>query len=762
MRPQYILILLFILLLGACKPTKYVPENEYLLSDVKINFEELEMNPSDLKPYLKQKPNLKILGLFKFHLGLYNMSGSNMDRWWNRWFRRIGEEPVVYDEFLVERSAQELQKYLNNKGYLYADVEDTTIFLERKHKAKVIYDVTPNKPFTILDHKERIDDPNIKSLVDADSANTLIKDGDNFDVDILNQERDRITNLLRQKGYYNFSRDYIYYMADSSIQPLSIVDTLILRNPTIVNALNQKVESTHLQYTIRDIYFITDFDPQKALKEPSTYYEAFDTTEYNGLKILYQDKLKIKPLILSVNNLIRRGELFNYRNVERTHALLAAIPIIRYVNIRFNENKTIEPTLDCFIQITYAKSQGYSFDIEGTNQSGNIGAAINLGYNHKNLFKGGEMFNTKLSVARETQTGLKDKTAFNSDELGFETSLLYPRFLFPFLSNYFVDNIKSNTNFKASINFQRRPDYERYIASLGTQYNLKNKSNWSHQFIFPDLNYVSIPFMTDTFKQYINPTFLKYSYENHVILGAGYNVAFNDQEIRKYRDSKYFRIGFESSGNFMYLYNQIAGTTRPENGYNFLGIKYSQYVKFDLEGTYNRRIDDKNAIVYHAAFGLGLPYGNSDVLPFEKRYFGGGANGVRGWQVRQLGPGIFKEANSIYMNKTGDVKLQFNLEYRFKLIWVVEGALFSDVGNIWTIRDYNEDQPGGVFRFNSFYNQLAMAYGIGARLDFSFFVFRVDLGIRGYDPARPAGNRWVSSPSFTNDMVLNLAIGYPF
>lgn len=750
------------LFLSACKSTKYVPENEYMLSDIKINSEELDMNPADLKPYLKQRPNLKILGILKFHLWLYNLSGSNQDKWWNRWVRRIGEEPVVYDEFLTGRSTEEIEKFLKNKGYLHAEVEDSTIFYKNKKKARVIFDITPNDPYVILDHNLRIDDGHIKSLVDADSSNTLIEEGDNFDIDILNQERLRITSLLRQKGYYNFSKDYMYYMADSSIQPLSIVDTLVLKNPTVVNELNQRVETSHLQYNIRNIYFITDFDPQKALKEAGSYYNTFDTLDYKGFKILYQEKLKIKPVILTINNLIKKGALFNYRNVERTHALLAAIPIIKYVNIRFSENLTIEPTLDCFIQITYSESQGYALDIEGTNQSGNIGAAVNLGYTHKNLFRGAEMFNAKFSVARETQTGLKDKTAFNSDELGFETSVLYPRFLFPFISNRFVDNFKSNTNFKSSFNFQRRPDYERYIASIGMQYNWKGKSNWSHRFDILDWNYVSIPFMTDTFAQYIDTTFLRYSYENHVILGMGYSITYNDQNIRKYRDSKYFRFGIESSGNSMYAYDKIFNTPVSSGGYDFLGIKYSQYLKFDLEGTYNRRIDDKNTVVYHAAFGLGFPYGNSDVLPFEKRYFGGGANGVRGWQVRQLGPGTFNDDQTIYMNKTGDVRLQFNLEYRFKLIWVVEGALFADAGNIWTIRNYEDDQPGGVFKFDSFYNQMALAYGIGARLDFSFFVFRLDLGIKGYDPASVSNSKWVSSPSVRDDMALHLAIGYPF
>lgn len=771
MSKNILVIFVVILVLGACKSTKYVPENSYLLSDVRIESKNLDLNTAELKSYLKQSPNLKILGLFKFHLGLYNMSGSNLDKWWNRWFRRIGEEPVVYDKYLTDRSRDEILKYMHNKGFLYATVKDTTIFNNNTMKAKVLFNVMPKKAFTIIEHHKNIKDKNIKSLIDADSLNSYIKEGSNFDIDELNKERDRIARLLRTNGYYNFSRDYIHYVADSSQKAFSIVDTLVLKNPTRINALNQRVETPHLQYTIRDVYIITDFDPQQAIKQQQKYYESFDTVDYEGFKILYRDELHIKPVILKINNLIYPNALYNYKNVERTHALLASIPIIKYVNIRFAENPTIEPTLDCYIQITQSESMDYSINIEGTNQPDiggtggtniNIGAAINLNYTHRNLFRGGEMYNAKFSYGRETQSSLEDDRNFNSDEFGFESSLLYPRFLFPFLSKKVYDNFKSNTNFKMAYNYQDRPDYNRHIAGVGMQYRWKGKSNWSHTFDILDLSYISVFDESQAFLDYVEGTFLRYSYQDHVILGMGYKLTYSDQNTKNFRDSRFLRLGLESSGNTLYGINNLTGAKKNSDGsYEFVGVNYSQYVKFDFEGIFNRRIDPKNTIVYHASIGVGVPYGNVNDLPFEKRYFGGGANGVRGWQVRSLGPGVYKAEEVDYLNQSGDIRLLANVEYRFKLIWVVEGALFSDVGNIWTINN-KTSQPGGYFQINNFYKQLAMAYGIGARFDFSFFVFRLDLGIKGYDPVRETPNRWVSSPSFSQDMTLHLAINYPF
>ena len=757
------LLILVLVLLGACKTTKYVPEDEYLLQDVKITASDEEFNTQELTPFLKQKPNLKILWLVKFHLGIYNLSGTNLDRWWNRWFRRIGEEPVIYDPFLTDRSALEIEKHLHNSGYLYARVSDTTIFNKEKQKAKVLFNIDTKEPFTILDHTVLYKDDEIKQLVQQDSANSLIKVGNNFDINVLNKERDRISNLLRQNGYYNFSKEYIYFKADSSVQPLKVVDTMVIANPTMLNSLNQRVETRHAKYTVRDVYFITDFDPQQALKNQGGYYSTFDTLLFDSYKILYKDKIRVKPVILTLNSLIKPGDLYNYKNVERTHSLLSSIPMIKYVNIRFVENKGNDHTLDCYIQLTNTKSQGYSVDIEGTHQSGILGAALNLGYNHKNLFKGAEMFNTKFSYALEHQRGLTDKDGLNSNELGFEASMLYPRFLFPFFSKRFNEDFKSKTNFVSSYNYQKRPDYVRHIASMGMQYQWRGNNNWAHRLDVIDWNYVSLPFKEDTFKNYIDTTFLRYSYEDHVILGLGYTITYNDQDVRRYRDSKYLRFSIESSGNTLYGYNSLFNRPKNENdAYDFVGIRFSQYLKLDIEGTYNRRLDEKNSVVYHASMGVGVPYGNVDVMPFEKRYFGGGANGVRGWQVRSLGPGTYTDDRLNYMNQSGDIRLYASLEYRFKLIWVVEGALFADAGNIWTIRDYAEDQPGGAFGFDTFYDQIAFAYGVGARFDFSFFVFRLDFGIKGYDPIRDASSRWVDSPSFNNDMTLHLAIGYPF
>lgn len=768
-RPLLLLSFVLMLLLYSCSSTKYVPENDFLLDKVIIQSSDKTVKSGDLKQFLKQSPNLKIFGFFKFHLGVYNLSGKDNKHWYDRWLKRIGEEPVLYDSFLKEKSRAELTKHLMNKGYLDVIVHDTVINSKKK-KTTLIFDVALGQGYSIESHHVKIEDPLLELLVQNDSTKTLIKSGNSFDIDVFDQERDRITTLLKKEGYFKFSKEYIHFLVDSTDLNREIRDTLKITNPSFINELGEKAESLHTRYTIRNTYFITDYNPQEALKQQEAYYETFDTIIVEGHHFLFHEKQNIKPIIFLLNNLIQPGDPYNIAKVERTNALLSSIPIVRYVDIRFFEaGDEIDPMLDCIIQITPSKKHVPLFDIEATHQDGYFGAAVNMNYQHRNLFKGAELLNLKLRLARESQkaigddgsSNIQDNTSFNSDELGLETSLLYPQFLFPLLSRKFKENFKSSTTFGASYNYQIRPDYTRVISNLAMNYKWKGRSSWNHSLDIIDFNFVDIRDMSENFSDYIDDIFLQYSYEDHVIHSINYSISYNNQNQRNFRDTRYLRLGIESAGNTLYGVNSLLKSSKPDKAYEFLGIKFSQYIKFDGEGTYNQYINEKNTIAYHGTLGVAYPYGNLDVMPFEKRYFGGGANGIRGWQVRSLGPGSYYPEKLNYMNQSGDIKLQMNAEYRFKLFWVLEGALFVDAGNIWTIRDY-PSQGNGTFKFDTFYNQIALAYGLGTRFDFNFFVFRLDWGIKGLDPTSGNAHHWVGNPFPDKDYAFHLAIGYPF
>ena len=715
---------------------------------------------SDTRLYLKQRPNLKILGALRFHLGLYNLSGKDQSKWINRWLRKIGEEPVIYDRTEKERSKTEIERYCKSKGYINAVVTDTIVF--DKKKAWVKYKIKPHKPYRVRDSYIKSSDTQVLRKVMADSAKSLIKPGIIFDYDVFDKERERITKLLRSDGYYNFNKTDIQFVVDSNLLSQQVTDTLIIK-PKSTQLPDGSVEiEDHKRYTINDIYIYVPPVNNGANTNQTDYINHLDTLDVNGYHFLINENPVIKPEIILHNTLFKKGDIYNSQKVERSHVLLSSIQLIRYVNIRFEEVEIDDnPMLNCFIQLSPNKSQSFSINLEGTNKSGNIGGAGIFSYQHRNLFKGAEVFDFRLRGARETQVGLNSSLAFNSSEYGTETSLTYPRFLFPLLSDDFRDKIKSSTTLNLSYNFQQRPDYDRTIFKSIFGYDWKSSKRWSHSVDILDLNYVRVGNMTAAFTNYIDTLFLKFSYEDHVIHSINYDITFNSKASKNSRSSVFVRLGAEAAGNTLYAVNSLLSQKDESGHYTLLNVPFSQYLKFDGEGVFNQYINAKNSLVYRGAFGVAYPYGNLNFLPFEKRYFAGGANSVRAWNVRALGPGTFSAPSNAYYNQTGDLKLEANLEYRFKLFWVLEGAMFVDAGNTWTIRQV-ETQPGSIFKFDSFFKEIGVGYGLGTRFDFSFFVFRFDMGIKAYDPERIKAERWVKKPSLRSDAAYHIAIGYPF
>lgn len=383
----------------------------------------------------------------------------------------------------------------------------------------------------------------------------------------------------------------------------------------------------------------------------------------------------------------------------------------------------------------------------------------------------------KLRGAYEAISGLQNYYGNNDNytEYGIESSINFPRFMFPFLSDEFTRNIRATTEFGLKYSFQLRPEYSRTIASTSWSYKwARQKQKVQHRFDLLDISYIYLPWISTRFKEdYLNSanSIFKYNYDNHLIVRSGYNYYFNSiggvmQNNTTASNSYSVRINFESAGNVLYGISKLIKQQKTSNGdYSILNIAYAQYIKGDLDFAKNVEIDKRNSLAFHAAVGIAYPYGNSTVLPLEKRYFSGGANSVRGWAVRTLGPGSYKgvDNNIDFMNQSGDIKLDLSMEYRSKLFWKLQGAAFVDAGNIWTIRNY-ETQPGGSFRLNRFYKEIAMAYGLGLRLDFDYFVLRFDGGMKALNPAYSSGkDRYpFLNPNFGRDFTFHFAVGYPF
>ncbi len=761
-----------ILYLCSCSSTKYVADDNYLLSKVQIINRAKDISKPEIKSFIRQKENLKIFGVWKFHLSLYNMSGRDTSKWINRSLRHMGEEPVIYDDYLKEYSKQQIGLMLQNKGYYLNVIKDTVIY--KKKQAKVIYVVYPGIRYRIGQVKFQIEDDSIRPIIEADSLHTLLKPGRPYDIDLHDKERERITADLRDKGYFAFSKEYIYFIADSANANYSINDTLVVKKNIEINPSLESTETAyHKKYRYRKVFYSVGSSSGVGTSTSGVAAHR-DTLEFHDCTFIYNNRVEIHPSVILNSSYIAPNEFFNSSLVAKTQTLLNGLKVFRYIDVRFKEvNDSIQSEygwLDCYVQLNPTKYQSYGADIEGTNASGNLGAAGSVNYQHRNLLRGAEVFNVAFRTAMERQlinpksdAGAIQKNQFNSLELGAESSLEIPKFLVPYNIESFRKKYNPNTNISISYNYQRRPDYTRTIANLSYGYHWRSSKYITHYLILSDLNLIRLPSIDQAFKDTISKTFLKNSYEDHFILNSAYSWIFNSQLRTQQSEYAYGRFNVEFAGNVLNSLVPLFENKNSDGFYEILGIRYAQYVKGDFELRYHHALNRVNSFAYRFFLGAAFPYGNSLEVPFEKQYFSGGANGIRAWPVRGLGPGVFVDSKFNFYNQTADMKLELNAEYRFKLIGLLEGALFVDAGNIWNIRK-ESSQEGGLFAWNSFAQQIAVGVGTGLRFDFNYFLFRVDLGIKAHDPVKANGERWVigHQPLTLNNMAFNFAIGYPF
>jgi hypothetical protein len=420
--------------------------------------------------------------------------------------------------------------------------------------------------------------------------------------------------------------------------------------------------------------------------------------------------------------------------------------------------------LDCQINLTPVVKQSFDVSLEATYSSGNIGTAGNLIYKHRNVFRGAENLELKFKGAVEFLADAVED--FNRMvEFGVEGRLEIPRSWLPLGLQGSGQASKPHSTFDLSYNYQRRPDFTRTIANAGYGYNWKS-SLVLHQLNFLEFNYVNVTEMSDRFYNLIKGTYVENSFRSHVVPAVNYTFTYSSQEVTKDRSFFYFRFRPEIAGNLFFGLSSLSGRVRPENGYEFFKTPFSQYTMADMDFRYHWIFNKANRIAFRVFAGAAYPYGNGDAMPFEKKYHSGGSNGIRAWQVRSLGPGSYilpEEQAKLYPNQLGDVKLEVNMEYRFDLFWLLKGALFLDAGNIWAIRE-SDDRPGALLKASTFYKEIAVGTGFGIRADLSYFIGRLDLGIKLRDPGALGGPQWILSNRFFNwrDFVLNFGIGYPF
>ncbi len=701
-----------LLLTTACSTGKYVQEGEYILDKVAVVSDQSDYNAAPLSQYVRQKEKPKLFSLFR---------------------NPFSRKPVIYDTLQARLSCQDLMTAMQNEGYMNAGV---SLYTETKgKKLKATYLLHPGQPFLIGKVNYDIQDEGIQQLLHLDQTdNQQIKPGMRFTVETLDNERKRIAVLLSDNGYFRFNKDFIHFTADTVMGRKDIALTLQLRK---YKSNSNSPEVDHTRYLIRDVLF-----------------QSNDS-----------DRIHLRKQVLLNATAIKAGRPYDASALQRTYNNFARLQAVKYTNIKFAEVPDTN-LLDCHIQISTNKPSTISFQPEGTNTAGDLGAAASITYTNRNLFHGSEQLSIEFRGAYEAITGLEGYQDQNYTEFSVETKLVFPRFLAPFLSKSFRRRQTASSEWAVSWNFQNRPEFHRRVFSSAWRYRWSEpKHHLNYRFDLLDLNYVYMPWISSTFKRdYLDNAenrnaILRYNYEDIFIMKAGFTVSYTDGVDA-------VRANFESAGNLLNGVSKGFGfKTNSQGQHTLFNIAYAQYVKLDFDYTHLFQFDKRNALALHAGLGVAYPYGNSTVLPFEKRYFSGGANSVRGWSVRELGPGKFKgtDGRIDFINQTGDVKLDLNAEYRSSLFWKLQGALFIDAGNIWTLRNYAE-QPGGQFKFTEFYKQIAASYGMGLRLNFDYFILRFDMGMKAINPAYESEKEhWsIFHPKLSRDFDFHFAVGLPF
>ncbi len=759
MRNRLFLILTAVLALTftSCHTTKFIPEGKYLLDKASVKVTDTkDVHASELRNYLRQDNNSEVFGFWKARLNIWDMQNGDSAKWINRQLRKLGEPPEIYSESLTAASMQQLKLAMNGKGYYDSSVD--TAITAKGQKIKLKYLVTAGEPYYLRNYKVSLEQPELRHIA---TNRSLISEGMIFNNSVFDEERQRITTAMRSRGYYYFDKELLQYIADSTYSPHQIDAQLTLQD--YITELDDTIrQQLFTPYTIRHVIFSTNSNVAEENEQtPDSVADGDYIFVYYGRPLLRKGTLKRQCAI-------RPGEKYDIRKVEKSYTLLNRLSAVKYVSINFTPAG--DSLLDCHVTLARAKIHNVTAEAEGTFSAGDWGVGAGVGYTNRNIFKGSEEFNITARGSYEwRQNGSRAIEGKGS------ASLRFP----------------SNVKISLGYSYQNRPEeFSRTIAN-GTlsYYVLSHNNRWRHSFNLVDINYVYLPWISDRFRsEFLKPTnILKYSYENHLIMDWAYSGTYStyraQQPLRNYSNLQY---SIETAGNFLYGMSNLFRQEKNENGqYEIFKIPYAQYAKGDISYTYNCIFDSHSRLVFHTDLGIAVPFGNASVIPFEKRYFAGGANSVRGWTMRSLGPGGYRGKGGMidFNNQSGDIKFNLNLEYRLKLVWVLELALFTDAGNIWNIYDYSDPSEDvkyslkyGQFKFDEFYKQLAWSYGVGLRLNFNFIVLRLDFGVKLYDPSRinydgrfdsetKFGGPWRTVSNglcWKDDMTFHFAIGYPF
>lgn len=759
---KVILFVLMALFLTGCAVRKYVPEGKAILIDNRIinDSSKYDISKSDISDYIVQQPNKSLFGWLP-RVWIYYKTIDKTDRKFYRWVNKnLSVEPTYYNNGFTADSRRQIEDYLDYTGFFKSKVE--TSRTEKRKRTRVTYKITPTKPYTIRDINYKISDSSVHREISKIENSFPVEKGNIYNAFEMDRERDMIDNHLRDNGYFFFNKDFIVFEIDTNLRQRKADVTLRIDG------------NKHYKFMINKVFVYPDYNIQTAnITVNDTVPFSFNigrkkNPEYR-FNFIYGSNPKVNLKTFNQVIQIHEGELFSQKKVTQTYRALSGLRLYSLSNISFDTisggNDTIK-LLNCTVTLQKGKLHHYNIQLEGTNSGGDLGALGSISYRNNNIFRGSELLRISMRYgfqAQRVENYIIDEGLFNTQEFGVEASIMFPRFLSPISLHSFVIEYQPKTVLSTGYNMQIRPLYMRYIMTATYGYNWKTTNTIEHILTPINLNTVKV-LPSDLFALLLDLETnqrIKDQYTDHLIFGLNYSFIYNNQNVNKTNDFFYFKADFETSGNLLSLLNNTPIINENNNYHEIAGIRYAQYFKFQLDFRYYHYFKSNNVFALRLMYGQGIAYGNSNDIPFEKSFYAGGANGMRGWQFRNLGPGEFNNQYGYDIEHIGDLQIESNIEYRFPLYGMVKGAIFGDVGNIWTLSD-NGSFPGGQFKFDKFYKQLAVDAGFGIRLDFSFFLIRLDIAAPLCDPSYDEAHRWrVSKLQFKN-LVWNFGIGYPF
>lgn len=816
---------LLLLFLISCSPTRKLKSGEYLVNTVEIkNYKETEINKENFEAFFKQRPNRRFLGKFDFYIWWYTLFNNEKiqakkdkrnlkyDRknaektkkfekknekraaegkapkqpklknkesstlWEN--IRDIGEAPVLLDSQLTKQTRLQLSRYLFSKGYFNNKVTDSVTLSKNGKRANLTYRLYTNLPYFLNKVSYKVEDETLEPMLLSDTVHSHLKKDERYDLEKIQEEQRRITQFLLNRGYYFFENAYVDFQVDSNYNDHTVSVQVRVKKFMIppVSGKDSVTYRNHIRYKVGSIYIVPE-----AVIGNARFAKFTDTlpTRYEGTQFLLTKPMDYKQFVIVDNIEFRRGRYFSKDTAELTYKQLLGLGIFRNVTIQFLQSQNQADELECYIICAPVLRQALTAETEGTNTSGNFGISGSLVYQNRNLFRGGEVLEFKVegsvlaqkslnTVDSVSASGKDQNRLFNTFQFGPEVTFSIPRAYFPFSVLPFTKEMMPRTYLKTSLSFQSSLDYDRNIINVSYGFNYRShKKLLRHDIIPIEVNAVKAV-LTDSYEEELksyNDAFLLNSFQDHLTILMKYILTYTSKEsIIAGRKTAYFaRFNLQSAGNLLRQLFVLSGQEPDTAGsYRIGGIPFAQFLKGDVDFRIYVPIHERSRMVYRIAGGVGVPFKNLTVLPYEQGFFSGGPNSVRAWRARTLGPGGYDPSNStLRYDKIGDILIEANMEYRFHIIKSFNGALFVDAGNIWRLKP-DESKPNGEFLWNSFLDQIAIGAGAGLRWDMNFFVLRLDFAIPLKDPKLPAGQRWTFDKQPFEYGIFNFGIGYPF